>query len=215
MGYSSFLYKEINYTLTGKRIARKTFNGYKQLLTSMKHSLRLENLDQKIHIIQDKTKNNIYVSDFTFKDNMDLLTIIQNDILENIKKFENIEDEQERKKIFKDFQNARSAISKKISLELVELELKESQDAGIILHNIVYKHKIKGIKAKDKRTLKTLHNYIKISQAYEQQKRKTRKYNNQTLAKEILFKIPESQNLDLNKEEWNTIVQNFKNRLLS
>ena len=57
-------------------------------------------------------------------------------IKDNIKKFENINNEEERKKILKDFQNSKSSISKKIPLELLELELEQSKNAGTVLHNI-------------------------------------------------------------------------------
>ncbi|AOO63824.1 hypothetical protein [Sulfurospirillum halorespirans] len=209
MKYSSFLYKEINYTKLGKRIARKTWNGYQQLLKSLKHSLRLQKED-KIHIDKEKTKNNFYYSCFEFSTQDDLIGKIEKDIEEKIQKFENITDENERKKQFKDFQNAKYAISKKIPLDILELELKESDDAGTVLHNVVYKHKIKNLKSKDKRTLKTLEHYISMSKSYFSTKQKTRKYNNQTLMKELLFKIPEGQELTLTNEEWNVIIHNFK-----
>ena len=209
MKYSSFLYKEINYTIAGKRIARKTWNGYQQLLKSLKHSLRLLN-EEKMHIDKEKTKQNYYYSCFEFLEHDDLLEKIEKDIENKIQNFENITDENERKKQFKDFQNAKYAISKKIPLEILELELKESDDAGTVLHNVVYKHKIKNLKSKDKRTLKTLKHYISMSKNYFFTKQKTRKYNNQTLMKEILFKIPEGQELTLKNEEWNIIIHNFK-----
>lgn len=209
MKYSSFLYKEINYTKLGKRIARKTWNGYQQLLKSLKHSLRLLN-EEKIHIDKEKTKHNYYYSCFEFSTHDQLMEKIEKDIENKIEKFENIIDEDERKKLFKDFQNAKYAISKKIPLDILELELKESDDAGTVLHNVVYKHKIKNLKSKDKRTLKTLEHYISMSKNYFFTKQKTRKYNNQTLMKEILFKIPEGQELTLTNEEWNVIIHNFK-----
>jgi len=209
MKYSSFLFKEINYTKLGKRIARKTWNGYQQLLKSLKHSLRLQK-EEKIHIDKEKTKNNYYYSCFEFSTHDQLMEKIEKDIEEKIQKFENITDEDTRKKLFKDFQNAKYAISKKIPLDMLELELKESDDAGTVLHNLVYKHKIKNLKSKDKRTLKTLEYYISMSKSYFFTKQKTRKYNNQTLVKEILFKIPEGQELTLTTEEWNVIIHNFK-----
>ena len=209
MGYSSFLFKEINYTKLGKRIARKTWNGYQQLLSSLKHSLRLLN-EEKIHIDKEKTKHNYYYSCFEFSTHDDLMRKIEKDIENKIEKFENIIDEDERKKLFKDFQNAKYAISKKIPLDILELELKESDNAGTVLHNVVYKHKIKNLKSKDKRTLKTLEHYISMSKNYFFTKQQTRKYNNQTLMKEILFKIPEGQELTLTTEEWNVIIHNFK-----
>lgn len=209
MEYSSFLYKEINFTKTGRQVSRKMMNSYQQLVKSIKHSLRL--LEENIHIIKEKTKDNLYISDFNFTKNEELLTLIEQDIEDKIRKFENIENDEKRKKVFKDFQNSKSSLSKKIPLKVVELELKESKDVGTVLHNIVYKHKIKGIKLKDKRTFKTLENYIKTLEKYEQQKQNTRKYNNQILVKEILFKIPESQNLDIKNDEWKIIIKNFKN----
>ncbi|MGE4444645.1 MAG: hypothetical protein AB7E37_06725 [Candidatus Altimarinota bacterium] len=209
MGNSSFLFKEINYTKLGKRIARKTWNGYQQLLKSLKHSLRLDG-EEKIHIDKEKTKNNYYYSCFEFSTHDDLMKKIEKDIENKIEKFENITDEDERKKIFKEFQNAKYAISKKIPLDILELELKENNNAGTILHNVVYKHKIKNLKSKDKRTLKTLEHYISMSKNYFFTKQQTRRYNNQTLMKEILFKIPEGQELTLTNEEWNEIIHNFK-----
>ncbi|ASC92945.1 hypothetical protein [Sulfurospirillum diekertiae] len=100
MKYSSFLYKEINYTKLGKRIARKTWNSYKQLIKSLKHSLRLDK-EEKIHIDKEKTKNNYYYSCFEFSTHDDLMRKIEKDIENKIQKFENITDENERKKLFK------------------------------------------------------------------------------------------------------------------
>lgn len=209
MGNNTFLYKEVNYTKNGKKVFQNTKNCYSQLIKSLKHSLRILK-EEKIHINNEKTHENVYFSDFNFDTNDELLSKIEQDIKDNIKKFENINNEEERKKIFKDFQNSKTSISKKIPLELVELELEQSKDAGTVLHNIVYKHKIKNIKSKDKRTLKTLENYIFLKNEMIELKQKTRKYNNQILIKEVLFKIPECQELDLKKEEWNTIIKNFK-----
>ena len=210
MGNNSFLYKEINYTKNGKKVFQNTKNCYLQMITSLKHSLRILK-EEKIHINNGKTHENVYDSCFDFEKNEELLSKIEQDIQDKIKKFENIKNEEERKKILKDFQNSKSSISKKIPLELLELELEQSKDVETILHNIVYKHKVKNIKLKDKRTLKTLKNYIFFKNKIIELKQKTHKYNNQTLVKEILFKIPELQELDLKKEEWDRIIQNFKN----
>ncbi|WP_193433043.1 hypothetical protein, partial [Sulfurospirillum diekertiae] len=92
----------------------------------------------------------------------------------------------------------------------MELELEQSKNAGTILHNLVYKHKVKNLKSHDKRTLKTLENFISLKNKMIELKQKTRKYNNQILVKEVLLKIPEMQELDLKKEEWNIIIKNFK-----
>jgi len=81
----------------------------------------------------------------------------------------------------------------------------------VILKNIVYKHKIKNLKARDKRTLKTLKRYIKLKRKYEEEKTH-KKYNNQVLLKEILFKIPENQNLELNNKQWKMIIDKFKQK---
>ncbi|WP_067172609.1 hypothetical protein [Sulfurospirillum sp. UCH001] len=210
MGNNTFLYKEINFTKNGKKVFQNTKNCYSQMITSLKHSLRVLE-EEKIHINTEKTHENDYISDFNFDTNEELLLKIEQDIKDNIKKFENINNEEERKKILKDFQNSKSSISKKIPLELLELELEQSKNAGTVLHNIVYKHKIKNVKVKDKRTIKTLENYIFLKNEMIKLKQKTRKYNNQIIVKEVLLKIPEGQELDLKKEEWNVIIKNFKN----
>jgi len=214
MVYSSFFMKEVNFTKNGKKIGNKTQNCYAQMVASLKHSLRIqtpENTDKNIHIINSKTCENEYFSDLKFENNEELLKKIEEDIQDKILKFENIKDENERKKIFKDFQNSKSSILKKIPLELLELEMEQSKNAGTILHNLVYKYKVKNLKSHDKRTLKSLENYISLKNKTLELKEKTRKYNNQTLLKEVIFKIPENQNLDLKKEEWNIIINNFKN----
>lgn len=210
MGENTFLYKEVNYTKFGKKVFQNTKNCYSQMITSLKHSLRILE-EEKIHINNEKTHENVYMSDFNFEKNEELLLKIEQDIKDNIKKFKNINNEEERKKILKDFQNSKSSISKKIPMELVELELKNSQEVGTILHNIVYKHKLKNIKIKDKRTIKTLENYIFLKNKMIELKQKTRKYNNQILVKEVLLKIPKGQKLDLKKEDWDIIIKNFKN----
>jgi len=193
---NTFLFKETNYTKRGKTVKGKIWNRYPQMLKSIKHSLRLQN-DKNIHIIKSRTKDNVIISN---TDTTILFEYIKNKISSNIKDFENITtSEAERKKIFKDFSNVKSAISKKIPLEILDKELK------------TYKHKIKNLKAKDKRTLKTLKRYIELKRKYEDEKTH-KKYNNQVLLKEILFKIPENQNLELNNEQWKMIIDKFKQK---
>ena len=209
---SSFLLKETNYTKRGKTVKGKSWNSYQQMLKTIKHSLRLENTKENLHIISSKSKNNIVIS---LTDETLLYDYIQNKISANIIDSENIniEDDQ-RKKLFKDFSNVKSAISKKIPLDILDEELKSSSDEKEILKNIVYTHKVSNIKAKDKRTLKTIKRYIQLKQQYDLEKQH-KKYNNQVLLKEVLFKIPQNQSLNLNDEQWKTIIDKFKNKYFS
>ncbi|ARU47212.1 hypothetical protein Sdiek1_0023 [Sulfurospirillum diekertiae] len=209
MGNNTFLYKEINFTKNGKKSFKIRKNCYSQLITSLKHSLRVFE-EEKNTYKQTKNTRKMIIFQISILKNEELLLKIEQDIKDNIKKFENINDENERKKILKDFQNSKSSLSKKIPLEMVELELEQSKNAGTILHNLVYKHKVKNLKSHDKRTLKTLENFISLKNKMIELKQKTRKYNNQILVKEVLLKIPEMQELDLKKEEWNIIIKNFK-----
>jgi len=205
---NTFLFKETNYTKRGKTVKGKIWNSYPQMIKSIKHSLRIEN-DKNIHIIKSKTKDNVIISN---TDETTLFEYIKNKISSNIQDFENITTSNtERKKIFKDFSNVKSAISKKIPLDILDEELRAYNDENVILKNIVYKHKIKNLKARDKRTLKTLKRYIELKRKYKEEKTH-KKYNNQVLLKEILFKIPENQNLELNNEQWKIIIDNFRKR---
>ena len=173
---NSFLFKETNYTKLGKTVKGKKWNSYPQMLKTIIHSLRLENINHNVHIITSKTKDNIIISNI---DEAILYDYIKNKIATNIIAYENINiEDNERKKLFKDFSNAKSAISKKIPLSIIDSELKASTDEKQILKNCVYTHKLKNLKAKDKRTLKTLKNYINLKTQYDSEKQH-KKYNNQ------------------------------------
>ena len=49
MGNNTFLYKEINFTKNGKKVFQNTKNCYSQMITSLKHSLRVLE-EEKIHL---------------------------------------------------------------------------------------------------------------------------------------------------------------------
>lgn len=210
MANSSFLLKETNYTKNGKTSkSGKIRNSYNQLLKSIKHSLRLENEeDNNIHIIKDKTKNNIiYTPEKNFLNNEEILKFIENEILKNIKNYENINDKEERLKILKQYQDAKLAISKKTNLKELDELLKEDLNATEILKNLNLKN--------DKRTVKTLENYIFLKNERNKLKEETHTYKNQTLVKEIIFKIPEGQALNVKKEDFVTIQNNFLSKYFS
>ncbi len=202
---NSFLFKETNYTKFGKMVNGKSWNSYPQMLKSISHSLRLQQESENLHIITSKTKDNEIIS-LTSKEH--LLDYIQSKINDNIKKYENtnLETEQ-RKKLFKDYSNARVALSKKVPLDLLEIELKKSNDVEQIIKNLISTHKLE-LKQKDKRTLKTLKNFILLKEGYEKEKQ-SKKYHNQVLLKEVLLKIPENQKLNLSNEQWKIIIENF------
>lgn len=200
---SSFLMKELNFTKNGKMGKNgKVKNGYNQLLKSVKHSLRLENDSEKIHIINSKTcENIIFTNQKIFFSNEEILKDILKDIIENIKKFENINDKKERLKVLKKFQDDKTAIAKKCDLKKLDSLILENLNADEVLKKLDLKN--------DTRTKKTLLNYLKSKKVKDEIKSETRTYQNQTLVKEIIFKIPENQNLGIKKEDWITIQNNF------
>lgn len=203
MGTSSFLMKELNFTKNGKTGGNgKVKNGYNQLLKSVNHSLRLKNESEKIHIINSKTSENIiFTNQKIFFENNEILENIEKDIFKNIKNFENIEDKNERLKVLKKFQDDKAAISKKTDLKKLDLLILENLEPDEILKNLNLKN--------DTRTKKTLLNYLKSKQEKDEIKSETRTYQNQIILKEIIFKIPENQTLNIKKEDWITIQNNF------
>ena len=205
MANSSFLLKETNYTKNGKTSKNgKIRNSYNQLLKSIKHSLRLKNEEDNddIHIIKDKTKNNIiYTHEKKFLNNTEILKFVENEILKNIKKYENIDNKEGRLKILKQYQDAKLAISKKMDLKELDELLKEDLNATEILKKLNIKE--------EKRTVKTLENYIFLKNKRDELKEETHTYKNQTLVKEIIFKIPEGQALNVKKEDFINIQNNF------
>ena len=62
---NTFLYKEVNYTKNGKKVFKSTKNCYSQMITSLKHSLRILK-EEKIHINNGNTHENVYDSCFNF-----------------------------------------------------------------------------------------------------------------------------------------------------
>lgn len=205
MANSTFLCKEINFTKTGK--AGKNGinkNSYVQLLKSIKHSLRIEMEEKNIHIIDAKTHENIiYTHEKTFSNNKEIIELIEKEIAENIKKYENIDDKENRLKILKQFQDAKSAIAKKTDIKTLDKFLDDNLDTTELLKKLNL--------VNDKRTLKTLENYIKLKKERDEIKTETRAYQNQTLVKEIIFKIPEGQSLNIKNEDWITLQNNFLN----
>lgn len=205
---SSFLYKETNFTKLGKMLRGKRWNSYSQMLKSIVHSLRLEPDEEHMHIIKSRTKDNVILSKIPIEK---LMAYIELTIAKNIKKYEKITmDADERKKLFKDFTNAKAAIAKKIHLEQLDEAIQHSNDAQIVLENLITMHKLP-LKTTDKRTLSTLQRYIELQTAYLNEK-VHQKYNNQVLLKEILFKIPANQPLNLSNEQWESVVLAFKEK---
>ncbi len=139
---NTFLFKETNYTKRGKTVKGKIWNSYPQMLKTIKHSLRLEN-KKNIHIINSKTKDNVIISN---TDETTLFEYIKNKISSNIQDFENITTSNiERKKIFKDFSNVKSAISKKIPLDILDEELRAYNDENYQKKRIYHSSKINTI----------------------------------------------------------------------
>lgn len=205
MSNSSFLCKEINFTKNGK-IGKngKIRNCYHQLLASIKHSLRLEKKEDDLHIIDTKTKDNIiYTNKKNYLNNDEITDFIEKDILEKIKFYENIDNKENRLKTLKQFQDYKTAISKKFNLENLNNLIKDDLNLLEICEKMGVKN--------DKRTLKTLENYVKLKKEHDEIKSETRAYQNQILVKEIIFKIPENQALNVKKEDWITIQNNFLN----
>lgn len=203
---SSFLYKETNFTKLGKMLRGKRWNSYSQMLKSIVHSLRLEPDEEHMHIIKSRTKDNVILSKVPIEE---LMAYVELTIAKNIKKYEKITmDESERKKLFKDFTNAKAAIAKKIPLELLDEAIQHSNDAQTVLENLITTHSLP-LKSTDKRTLSTLQRYMELQTAYLNEK-VHQKYNNQVLLKEILFKIPANQPLNLSNEQWESVVLAFK-----
>ena len=203
---SSFLYKETNFTKLGKMLRGKRWNSYSQMLKSIVHSLRLEPDEEHMHIIKSRTKDNVILSKIPIEE---LMAYIELTIAKNIKKYEKITmDADERKKLFKDFTNAKAAIAKKIPLEVLDEAIKHNNDAQTVLENLITTHALP-LKTTDKRTLATLQRYMELQTAYLNEK-VHQKYNNQVLLKEILFKIPANQPLNLTNEQWESVVLAFK-----
>ncbi len=204
-------------------IRRIYYNKYK---TSLLEQFIIENINLLIelnNIIQTIHKRNKIDN---IKKDIEKYKNLKNEIKNNIDKLnseykitkdtikstnDNIKTDINKKKLYKDFSNTKQALKKKNILELVEEEVNNGNfDNKQILHNIRYKHKITTIKAKDKRTLKTIQNYLNLLPKIKEKKEK-KVYNNQTLTKEILFKIPEHQLLNIDKNDFLNIVKKFKN----
>ena len=188
-----------NYSIGGNTTGKKNI---KSLVSSLKHSLRLvRELDQKIiknnsalNYHKDQINQNLYFVDnekleINFENSEEaqkLLTTILEDIEINI----DLTKSANKKEILKKKHNLTGKLKEKYGDDIIEfLELNKNKEADKIYNYLLEKHNITKPKI-FKPAIQQIKNYLEILKDPPK-----KEYRNETLIKEIIFKIPDNNEL--------------------